>query len=187
MTTQTSMGDRLLHQEIIGSRRLSNYFWAIIVTMGGMGFLLSGISSYLKVNLLIVADPTQLNFLPQGIAMGFYGLLGTMYGIFLWLTVIWDIGSGYNDFNQENGQIMIFRRGFPGKNRKVEFNCTTENVQSVKVDIKEGLNPRRAIYLRLKDTRQITLTRVGQPLALSELENEAAQLAKFLQVPLEGL
>ena len=87
MTTQTSMGDRLLHQEIIGSRRLSNYFWAIIVTMGGMGFLLSGISSYLKVNLLIVADPTQLNFLPQGIAMGFYGLLGTIYGIFLWLKI----------------------------------------------------------------------------------------------------
>ena len=187
MTTQASIGNSLLHQQIIGSRRLSNYFWAIIVSMGGIGFLLSGISSYLKVNLLLVADPTQLNFLPQGIAMGFYGLIGTVYGLFLWLTIFWDIGGGYNEFNQDKGQIMIFRWGFPGKNRKVEFNCTTENVQSVKVDIKEGLNPRRAIYLRLKDSRQIPLTRVGQPLALSQLENEAAQLAKFLQVPLEGL
>ncbi len=187
MTTQASIGNGLLHQQIIGSRRLSNYFWAIIVSMGGIGFLLSGISSYLKVNLLLVADPSQLNFLPQGIAMGFYGLIGTVYGIFLWLTILWDIGGGYNEFNQDQGQIMIFRWGFPGKNRKVEFNCTTENVQSIKVDIKEGLNPRRAIYLRLKDSRQIPLTRVGQPLALSKLENEAAQLAKFLQVPLEGL
>jgi len=187
MTTQASIGDRLLHKEIIGSRRLSNYFWATVVSMGGIGFLLSGISSYLKVNLLLVADPTQLNFLPQGIAMGFYGLIGTVYGIFLWLTIIWDIGGGYNEFNQHKGQIMIFRWGFPGKNRKVEFSCATKNVQSIKVDIKEGINPRRAIYLRLKDNRQIPLTRVGQPLALSELENEAAQLAKFLQVPLEGL
>ncbi|NEP83379.1 MAG: photosystem I assembly protein Ycf4 [Okeania sp. SIO3B3] len=187
MTTQTLIGDRLLRKEIIGSRRLSNYFWAVIVSMGGIGFLLSGISSYLKVNLLFVADPSQLNFLPQGIAMGFYGVLGTLYGLFLWLTIIWDVGGGYNEYNQEKGQVMIFRWGFPGKNRKVEFTCPIENVQSIKVDIKEGLNPRRAIYLRLKDSRQIPLTRVGQPLALSKLENEAAQLAKFLQVPLEGL
>ncbi|NEO53645.1 MAG: photosystem I assembly protein Ycf4 [Okeania sp. SIO3B5] len=187
MTTQTLIGDHLLRKEIIGSRRLSNYFWAVIVSMGGIGFLLSGISSYLKVNLLFVADPSQLSFLPQGIAMGFYGVLGTVYGLFLWLTIMWDVGGGYNEYNQEKGQVIIFRWGFPGKNRKVEFTCSVENVQSIKVDIKEGLNPRRAIYLRLKDSRQIPLTRVGQPLALSTLENEAAQLAKFLQVPLEGL
>lgn len=187
MTTQTSTGDRLLHKQIIGSRRLSNYFWAIIVSMGGIGFLLSGISSYLKVNLLLVADPTKLNFSPQGIAMGFYGLIGIVYGIYLFLTILWDIGGGYNKFNQDQGQINIFRSGFPGKNRKVEFICAIEDVQSIKVDIKEGLNPRRAIYLRLKDSRQIPLTRVGMPLPLSKLENEAAELAKFLQVPLEGL
>lgn len=187
MTTQTSTGDRLLCKQIIGSRRLSNYFWATIVSMGGIGFLLSAISSYLKVNLLPVADPTQLNFLPQGIAMGFYGVIGTIYGLYLWLTILWDLGGGYNEFNQDTGKINIFRWGFPGKNRKVEIACTTEDVQSIKVDIKEGLNPRRAIYLRLKDRRQIPLTRIGQPLPLSTLENEAAQLAKFLQVPLEGL
>jgi len=187
MSTQTSTGDRLLRQEIIGSRRPSNYFWAIVVSMGGIGFLLSGISSYLKINLLLLTDPSQLNFLPQGIAMGFYGVLGTVYGLFLWLTLIWDIGGGYNEFDQDKDLITIFRWGFPGKNRRVEFSSTIENVQSIKVDIKEGINPRRAIYLRLKDNRQIPLTRVGQPLPLSKLENEAAQLAKFLQVPLEGL
>jgi hypothetical protein len=35
--------------------------------------------------------------------------------------------------------------------------------------------------------RDIPLTRVGQPMTLAELENEAAGLAKFLSVPLEGL
>jgi hypothetical protein len=55
------------------------------------------------------------------------------------------------------------------------------------VDIKEGLNPRRALYLRLKGKKDIPLTRVGQPLPLSELENQGAELARFLGVPLEGL
>lgn len=31
--------------------------------------------------------------------MSFYGLFGIIYGIFLWLIVIWDFGGGYNDFN----------------------------------------------------------------------------------------
>ena len=58
---------------------------------------------------------------------------------------------------------------------------------SVRVEIKEGLNPKRALYLRVKDRRDIPLTRVGQPLSLTELENQGAQLARFLSVPLEGL
>jgi hypothetical protein len=60
-------------------------------------------------------------------------------------------------------------------------------VQSVRVEIKEGINPRRALYLRAKGRRDIPLTRVGQPLSLKELETKGAQLAKFLEVPLEGL
>jgi len=55
------------------------------------------------------------------------------------------------------------------------------------VDIKDGLSPRRSIYLKLKDRRQFPLTRVGQPISLSKVENEAAELARFLKVPLEGL
>jgi len=83
--------------------------------------------------------------------------------------------------------VQIFRWGFPGKNRRIEFGCRTQDVQSIRVDIKEGLNPRRALYLRTKDRREIPLTRVGQPLSLSELENQGAELARFLAVPLEGL
>jgi hypothetical protein len=35
--------------------------------------------------------------------------------------------------------------------------------------------------------REIPLTRVGQPIALAQLENQAAELVRFLGVPLEGL
>ena len=188
MTAQTiSTSDRVLRQEVIGSRRLSNYWWASVISLGATGFLLAGISSYLQVNLLPFANPTELAFIPQGIVMGFYGLIGLLLGLYLWLIVLWDVGGGYNEFNKETGFVQIFRRGFPGKNRRVEVTCRTEDVQSVRVSIREGLNPRRSLYLKIKGRGEVPLTRVGQPLALAELENQGAELARFLGVSLEGL
>ncbi len=198
MTTSTTInkgespnGDRLpsrlLHQEVLGSRRFSNYWWATIVSMGATGFLLAGISSYLKINLLLVSNPTQLVFVPQGLVMGLYGIAGLLLALYLWLIILWDVGGGYNEFNQETGTVKIFRWGFPGKNRQIQIDCSTQDVQSVRVDMKEGLNPRRALYLRVKGRRNIPLTRIGQPLSLKELEIQGAELARFLGVTLEGL
>lgn len=177
----------LLHQSILGARRPSNYFWAAASTIGGVGFLLSSLSSYFRINLLPFSDPTQLVFVPQGIAMGFYGVAGSLLGLYLWLIIFWNVGGGYNEFNRETGTVKIFRNGFPGKNRTIEVTHPLEDIQSVRVEIREGLNPRRALYLRIKGKGDIPLTRVGQPIALSELENQGAELARFLSVPLEGL
>ncbi|MGK7943503.1 MAG: photosystem I assembly protein Ycf4 [Microcystaceae cyanobacterium] len=178
---------QILRQEVIGSRRFSNYFLAVIASIGGIGFLLGGLSAYFKVNFLIVSDTTSLQFIPQGIALLFYGVAGTLVALYLFLSLLLNIGGGYNEFNKETGKLTIFRWGFPGKNRKIELICDLKDVQSVKADIKEGLSPKRALYLKVKQRRDIPLTRVGQPLPLSELENEGAQLARFLAVPLEGL
>ncbi len=189
MTASTTIDkdDRLLHQNVLGSRRLSNYWWATIVTMGSVGFFLASISSYFKVNLLIVTDATQLVFIPQGLVMGFYGCAGVLLASYLWLVILWDLGGGYNDFNQETGKFKIFRWGFPGKNRQIEIESSIQDVQSVRLSLKEGLSPQRAIYLRVKGRRDIPLTRVGQPLSLAAVETQAAELARFLGVPLEGI
>jgi len=188
MNTQNlTKPSQVLRQEVLGSRRLSNYFWAIVVSMGGIGFLLAGLSSYLKVNLLLVSDPTGLMFVPQGIALSFYGVAGTLLALYIWLTIFWNIGGGYNEFNKETGKLTIFRWGFPGKNRRIELNCQLDEVISVRAEIKEGLNPKRSLYLRIKQRRDIPLTRVGEPISISDLENQGAELARFLEVPLEGL
>jgi hypothetical protein len=188
MTTKTiSKSDRVLSQQIIGSRRLSNYFWATVVTLGATGFLLAGISSYLQINLLPLSDPTQLIFVPQGLVMGLYGVAGNLLGLYLWLVILWDVGGGYNEFNKETGKVKIFRWGYPGKNRQVDISYPIEDVQAIRVDVKEGLNPKRALYVRVKGHNPIPLSRVGQPLPISELENQGAELARFLAVPLEGL
>lgn len=189
MVAQTAVNkdDRLLRQEILGSRRLSNYWWATVIALGSSGFLLSSISSYLKVNLLPFADPTTLLFVPQGLVMGLYGVAGLLLSLYLWLVIVWNVGGGYNEFSRETGMVKLFRWGFPGQNRLVEVIYRLDEVQAVKVDIKEGINPRRALYLKIKGKGELPLTRVGQPLALSVLENEGAELARFLGVPLEGL
>mmetsp|Transcript_26332 Transcript_26332/g.102810 ORF Transcript_26332/g.102810 Transcript_26332/m.102810 type:complete len:179 (+) Transcript_26332:622-1158(+) len=171
---------------IQGSRRLSNYWWATVIFLGGLGFVLSGLSSYFKINFIPFARPVDLLFIPQGIVMTFYGTIGLCIGTFLWLTIIWDIGSGYNEFNKNNGQIYIFRKGFPGKNRQISLKYKLEEVQSILIDIQEGFNPKRQIYLKFKNQMEIPLTRVGQPLSLGEIENQAIELAKFLGVIIEN-
>ena len=191
MSTPTAATNRqdqaVLRREVLGSRRLSNYWWATVVSIGGLGFFLSGLSSYLGVNLLPFSNPTQLVFIPQGIAMGFYGVAALLLATYLWLVIIWNVGGGYNEFDKDAGEARVFRWGFPGKNRRIELVHPLSEIQSIYVDLKEGINPKRALYLRVKGKRDIPLTRVGQPLGLSQLENQGAELARFLAVPLEGL
>ncbi len=187
-TTTTTDTDRLvIRQEVLGSRRLSNYWWAAVSTLGGAGFLLASISSYLHINLLPFADPTELIFIPQGLAMGFYGVAGLTLGLYLVLTLAWNLGAGYNEFNRQTGQVTIFRWGYPGKNRRIELVYPLSTVRAVRMDLRDGLSPRRALYLSVQGKRDLLLTRIGRPIPLKELENQGSELAGFLGVPLEGM
>lgn len=172
---------------MLGSRRISNYWWATTILLGGMGFFLVGLSSYLSIELLPFTKSSDLFFLPQGIIMVFYGTAAILLSVFLWLTIIWNVGGGYNEFNNEQGIITIFRLGFPGKNRRLKLSYKINEIQSIKIIIDEGLNTKREIYLKTKDKREIPLTNVGQPLLLSEIEEQATSIAQFLGVVLEGI
>lgn len=172
---------------IIGSRRFSNYWWATCISIGGLGFFLAGISSYLHKNLLPFTSASELLFIPQGIIMTFYGTIALLLSIFLWLTIFWNVGGGYNQFDTRQGLVTIFRLGFPGKNRNVCLKYSTKEIQAIKVSIQEGLSPKREIYLKTKDNREIPLTRVGEPLLLSDIEEKAIELAQFLGVIVEGI
>nr|YP_010338634.1 photosystem I assembly protein Ycf4 [Glaucosphaera vacuolata]UNJ18584.1 photosystem I assembly protein Ycf4 [Glaucosphaera vacuolata] len=172
---------------ILGSRRFSIYWWASIILLGGVGFLLVGISSYLHHNLLFFLDSSELVFIPQGVIMVFYGTAAICLGLYLWLTILWDIGGGYNEFNKKEKIVKIYRKGFPGKNREIFLSYPIADIKSIKVFIKEGLNPKREIYLDIKNKGFLPLTKVGQPISLLDLENQAVLIAKFLGIKLESL
>ena len=173
--------------QIVGSRRFSNYFWFLVLLLGGIGFLLAGISSYFKINFLPFANSTDLIFIPQGLVMMFYGTLSLSLSAYILLTVFLDIGSGYNEYNKIENLVKLVRKGFPGKNREILLTYPLTNIRAIGIKITEGLNPTRNIYLCLKDDRNIPITPVQEPMAISNLEEEAADLAKFLNLKLENL
>ena len=181
------MENEIRRDTIVGSRRFSNYFWSFFLFVGGIGFLLAGMSSYFKVNLLPFANPTELVFIPQGLVMMFYGTLSFGMSVYIIITLLLDIGSGYNEYNRVEDLVKVVRKGFPGKNREVLLTYPLSNIRAIGIKITEGLNPTRSIYLCLKDERKIPLTPVQEPTAISNLEEEAASLAKFLDLKLENL
>ncbi len=176
-----------LRYSVQGSRRPSVYFWAVALSGGGLGFALAGLSSFSGTNLLPFSDPSQLVFIPQGIAMLFYGVVGSLAGLYQWLSLVWNLGGGYNEFDKGSRTVTLFRQGFPGENREVKLIYPFADVQSVRVAIKDGLNPKRAIFLRVRGHGDLRLTSISEPMALADIENQAAEIARYLGVILEGI
>ncbi|CAI0551711.1 unnamed protein product [Linum tenue] len=85
---------------IVGSRKISNFCWAFILFLGSLGFWGVGFSSYLGRN--------QILFFPQGIVMSFYGIAGLFFSSYLWCTIFWNVGSGYDRFDRKEGIVQIF-------------------------------------------------------------------------------
>jgi len=183
-----SLSNEIRRDLIIGSRRFSNYFCGFFLFIGGISFFLAGISSYLKINLLPpFSNPQDLIFIPQGLVMIFYGTLSFSFSMYIIFTIIFDVGGGYNEYNKIENLVKVVRKGFPGENRQVLLTYSFDNISAIGIKITEGLNPTRSIYLCLKDKRNIPLTSVEQPTSITNLEEQAASLAKFLSLKLKNL
>nr|QIB72646.1 photosystem I assembly protein Ycf4 [Cyperus glomeratus]QIB72738.1 photosystem I assembly protein Ycf4 [Cyperus difformis]QIT06830.1 photosystem I assembly protein Ycf4 [Cyperus fuscus] len=172
-----------------GSRRASNIcFWSFILVFLGskLGFLVVGTSSYLGRNIISVFPSQQILFFPQGIVMSFYGIAGLFMSSYLWCTICWNVGSGYDQFDRKEGIVRIFRWGFPGLNRRIFLRFLMRDIQSIRIQDKEGLYPRRVLYMEIRGQGPIPLTRTDNNfLTPREIEQKAAELAYFLRVPIE--
>jgi hypothetical protein len=179
--------DWLRVEPIIGSRRVSNFCWAFIILFGALGFFSVGISSYLGKDLIPFLSSQQILFVPQGIVMCFYGIAGFFLSFYLWCTILWNVGSGYNKFDKQQKIVCLFRWGFPGENRRVCIRFFIKDIQAIRMEVQEGIYPRRIIYMKIKGQQDIPLTCIGENLTLKEMEEQAAELARFLRVSIEGL
>lgn len=180
MTPQESV----FEQSVLGSRRLSNVLVAAAVTVGGVGFVLASLSIRLGRNLIPIFSTADLAWVPQGLVMGFYGLAALLLATYLWTVIVVDLGGGSNRFDKTAGTVVILRRGL---RQLVTVEFPLRDIQAVKVEVREGLNPLRRLALRINGRRDLPLTRIGEPIPLSDLELSGASLARFLGVPLEGL
>ena len=170
--------ERIWVELIAGSRKTSNFCWAFILFLGSLGFLLVGTSSYFGRNFISLFPSQQIIFFPQGIVMSFYGIAGLFISSYLWCTILWNVGSGYDRFDIKEGIVCIFRWGFPGKNRRIFLRFLMK-------DIQEGIYARRVLYMEIKGQGAIPLTRTDENFTPREIEQKAAELAYFLRVPIE--
>ena len=88
------MSAEVLEQPVLGSRRLSNYLVAMAVSIGGLGFLLASLSSYIGRDLLPIGHPAALIFVPQGLVMGLYSVAAALLATYLWYVIAVDVGGG---------------------------------------------------------------------------------------------
>ena len=94
------------------------------------------------------------------------------------------VGGGSNEFSKKNDLVRIIRNGWPGKNKNILLTYPINEIDKIEVFIREGLNPQRIIYLLTKDGRKVPLTPIGQPMALSEIEDKAFRITRFLGIKL---
>ncbi|MEB3334003.1 MAG: photosystem I assembly protein Ycf4 [Cyanobacteriota bacterium] len=176
--------DNVYEQRVLGSRRASNVLAALAVTIGGVGFFLTSLSSRLGQDLLPMLHASELSWVPQGLVMGLYGIAALLLATYLWVVIGIDLGAGTNRFDKTSGVATITRNGL---RRTIEVDIPIRDIQAVKLEVREGISPLRRLSLRIQGRRELPLSRVGEPLPLAELELTGATLARFLGVPLEGI
>jgi len=181
------MSNTIIRENITGARNISSFLIFFVLLSAGCGFFLAGLSSYLQTNLLFFTNTEEILFIPQGIVMLFYGTGAIGISIYILLTIIWNVGSGYNEFSKSENLVRIIRLSFPGKNQTIFLSYEFKNIKNLKFLLKQVLNPRYNILLVLKDKREIPLFPAQFLLNPSELEKKAIQLSQFLEVPLESI
>lgn len=120
--------DLIFKENITNTNFLSDIIINIILFLGSFGFLLVGISSFYKFDLLPMLDAKEIIFFPQGATMSFYGTSGIIVSIYQFLILYWKIGEGYNEFNKKLGTATIFRKGFPGEYAEIKITYPLEDI-----------------------------------------------------------
>ena len=120
--------ESLLREEIKEADNVIKYVLNTVMLLGSTGFLITGISSYIKMNIISFLDASQIIFFPQGITMCFYGTLGLIFSINQFLIAYLKVGEGFNEFNKVTGTVRIFRKGFLKKDSDVDITYPLKDI-----------------------------------------------------------
>jgi len=182
---------------IKGTRTFSNYIWFILLLISGIAAITIGISTYLfdiKKNFYF-GDFSNIKFLPQGILLTFYGTCAILISFVISFLLIFDLGSGNNEIFVKEKRISLSRKNFPNYRpleNKIPF--TQEHlylvykfseINCLELEIINGINPKRIIYLLLKDGRRIPLTPANRIEDLDQIELKTIYLAKLVGVTIK--
>nr|UWV18833.1 photosystem I assembly protein Ycf4 [Hebestigma cubense var. cubense] len=189
---------------VTGCRKLSDFFWAFITLVGSLGALLVAASSYHEMNLLYFIspelyfissefelDPGLISFLPQGATITVYATAFLFLSFYLWLTIYWNVGSGYDLFDKKKRIVYFFRYGFPGKNRCIFTRVLMDDIQALivqsKIETKKDGKYLRGgvLYIQTREQRAFALTPIDDYWTPFQIVQKATELCRFLRVSIE--
>lgn len=73
-TSNINIDENILIENIKEENKLLKYLLNIVIFLGALGFFIVGVSSYIRHNLIVFLDASEIIFFPQGITMLIYGL-----------------------------------------------------------------------------------------------------------------
>ncbi|KAG4121734.1 hypothetical protein ERO13_D11G225901v2 [Gossypium hirsutum] len=92
--------------------------------------------------------------------MSFYKIAGLFIGSYLWCTIFWNVSIGYDQFDRKEGIVCIFCWGFPGKNRHIFLRFLIKDIQTIKIEVKEGIYAHRVLYMEIRGQGVVPLTHI---------------------------
>lgn len=178
--------DRSFKFKLDGSRHSANIFWATFISLFGAGFFFLGLASYTNSYFFINGIESDLTFLPQGIVLLFYGTLFTIIGLYLWITIDFNVGFGYSQYTPND--ITLYRKWFPGKNCVSRITIPNEEIDSLVLALATKDNnytSQRRVYLKLKNSGEICITGTETPKRRADLDIELWLFSQYLQIPVQ--
>jgi hypothetical protein len=167
---------------------LSDKMLSLLITIGGLCFLIVGITTFIKQNF---ETPYQvLPFFPQGMVLIFYGTIGTLLGIFQGLTMWWNIGWGFCELDNVSKEVCIYRQGYPGKNEEIRLIFSFKDLNCLKVRTGSGddsnpFNSQKQLLLCLNDGREIPLlTELIKGISFKEFDYQTMVISRYLKIPI---
>jgi hypothetical protein len=173
-------------EQIKGFRNLNNCFLSFFLFFSGISFFLIGFFSYFNFQIFPFFNIENINYIPQGILMIFYGTMGIIFSIYFIFNIIFDVGSGYNEYSKKEEIIRLIRKGYPGKNSLIFLTYSLDSIKKIKISYRQGFDSRNNIFLVLRDKREIPLYPSQNFLNIYKIEENGILLSQFLDIPLEN-
>ena len=177
----------IIQDTINNSNYIGNYIFTRFLNFRGSLFFIVGFSSWNKPINSYFYIP-EIQFIPQGFVICFYGRLIFFTSVYLFLMRFLSIGTGFNEYNKQKEEITIFRWGFPGKNRRFKLSYSLIEIETLVLENRNYIIEMNnsSLYLLMTNKQKVLLIRDSM-LTVQEIEYFSADLSRFLKIPLKRI
>lgn len=175
-----------------GARDFFSVFWAIVQPAASFGFLIVGLSSNESIGNIVDWTPITSKYLyflrpvegiywvPQGIAMTFYGFFGFfLFGPLQWWLNTTNQGEGFAEFDKKTRRLVVVR------NDELLKDMSWDDIDKVVLEWTDLAFGDREVSLVDLDGNKITVMNKVEDLPKRILERRAAILSEFIGKELE--